>query len=105
MRQNTSGLKPLGRAVLVEDYTPERKDSVIFIPEQVAMKESAVEQRARVIEVGSEAWLGEKQPRAAAGDLILVAKYSGHLAVGPADKKTYRFVNDRDVFAGITKEE
>lgn len=98
---NESGLKPLGRAVLVQDYMPERKDSLIFIPEQVALKEAAVEQRAKVIEVGPVAWEGEPTPRAAAGDHVLVAKYSGHLAMGPKDGKLYRFVNDRDIFAGI----
>lgn len=102
--ENESGLKPLGRAVLVEDYQPERKGSVIVIPPSVQQKESAVEQRARVIEVGSEAWLEERTPRAWPGDLVLVAKYSGYLAVGPGDGKQYRFVNDRDIFAGITKE-
>lgn len=101
---NTSGLKPLGHAVLVQDYMPERKGSVIVIPQSVALKESAVEQRARVIEVGPEAWAGEKMARAWPGDLVLVAKYSGHLAIGPLDDKQYRFVNDRDIFAGIIGE-
>jgi len=33
--ENTSGVSPLGRAVLVEYYEPERKGSVIVVPESV----------------------------------------------------------------------
>ena len=102
--ENESGLKPLGRAVLVEDYQPERKSGVIVLPDSVAKRESSIEQRARVVEVGPEAWEEEKVPRARPGDLVLVAKYSGYLAMGPNDEKWYRLVNDRDIFAGITKE-
>jgi hypothetical protein len=33
--ENTSGLAPLGRAVLVVHYEPEKKDSLIKIPDFV----------------------------------------------------------------------
>lgn len=101
---NTSGIKPLGRAVLVEYYEPEREKSVIVIPEHVRKTDVLVEQRAVVVEVGPCAWTGEP-PRAKPGDRVLMAKFSGYACKGPADGKFYRIVNDQDIFAAITAEE
>jgi co-chaperonin GroES (HSP10) len=109
--ENTSGLKPLGRAVLVEHYEPERVGSLIVMPESVHVRTLMVEQRAVVIEVGPEAWKEErgwsgliKRPRARPGDLVLISAMAGYMAQGTADGRQYRLVNDRDVFAKITKE-
>lgn len=101
---NTSGLKPLGRAILVMHYEPERKGAAIYIPEEITGRMQMVEQRAVVIEVGPAAWPDEP-PRAKPGDKVLVAKMSGHMAKGTKDGKQYRLVNDRDVFCQITEEE
>ena len=98
---NGSGLRPLGRAVLVEYYEPERKDSLIVIPDNVADRTTLVEQRARVLEVGAACWPDEPA-RAKPGDYVLISKMAGYAAVGPADGKRYRLVNDRDIFAAIT---
>jgi len=104
MVKNTSGVKPLGRAVLVEYYEPERRESSIIIPEHVRKSEVLAEQRATVIEAGPEAWLEEREPRARPGDRVIMVKYSGYALQGPADGKMYRLVNDRDIFARITQE-
>jgi len=104
MMRNESGLAPLGRAVLLEHYEPELKDSLIFIPDTVHDKSVLVEQRAVVVEVGPVCWPNEP-PRAKPGDKVLISKMSGYLAIGPADGKRYRLVNDQDVFARITHEE
>lgn len=101
---NNSGVKPLGRAVLVEYYEPERKHATIIVPETVREKEVLVEQRAVVIEVGEACWPDEPA-RARPGDRVLIAKYSGYALKGPADGRLYRMVNDRDIFALITHEE
>jgi co-chaperonin GroES (HSP10) len=101
---NTSGVSPLGCAVLVEYYEPERKESAIYIPESVRKGEVLVEQRAVVVEVGPECWLNEQQPRAKVGDRVLIARMSGYALKGPADGKLYRIVNDRDIFASIKHE-
>lgn len=101
--RNESGLKPLGHAVLVRPYEPERKDSVIFIPEKISDRESLVEQRALVIECGPACWPKE-DARAKPGDAVLVTKLSGYTAIGTADGKKYRFVNDDDLFAKITSD-
>lgn len=105
-RINTSGLMPLGHAVLVEPYEPEIKGGMIVIPEQVQQGMRAVDQRAVVIEVGPCAWEDEKVPRAMPGDRVLIAKFTGFIASKPITKdgKTYRIVNDRDVFCRINEE-
>lgn len=102
--KNTSGLKPLGRAVLVEHYEPERANALIVMPDSVKVRTLMVEQRAVVVEVGVEAWKEESQPRAKPGDLVLISSMAGYMAEGTADGKQYRLVNDRDVFAKITSE-
>ena len=101
--ENTSGLEPVGRALLVEPYEPEVKDSVIILAESARQSGHMLEMRARVIAIGPNCWPDEP-PRCAVGDLVMVAKMSGALVVGPADKKQYRAINDRDVFLKIVNE-
>ena len=101
---NPSGVRPLGRAVLVEYYEPERRNTVIYIPESIRKGETLVEQRAVVVEIGVACWPDEP-PRAKVGDKVLIARMSGYALTGPADGKLYRIVNDRDIFAQITHEE
>ncbi len=101
---NTSGLKPLGRAVLIAPYKPSVTSSVIHIPEDAMNREQMIEQRAIVVEVGPACWVDEIEPRAKPGDRVIVARYSGYQAQGTADDKMYRFVNDKDIFAAITEE-
>ena len=101
--ENTSGLKPLGRAVLVRPYEPERKGSLIELPDTISARTAMVEQRAVIIEIGENAWPDEPK-RADVGDLVLISKMAGYMAVGTDDGKQYRIINDRDIFAAITKE-
>lgn len=103
MRKNESGLAPLGRAVLVEHYEPERVGSLIVVPETVSDRTALVEQRAVVVAIGPACWPNEPA-RAVPGDKVLISRLAGYMAVGPADGKRYRLVNDQDVFAKITFE-
>lgn len=103
--KNESGLKPLGVAVLIKSYEPERKGGQIVLPDAVAGRLSMVDNRALVVEVGPSAWHDEPCPRAAAGDRVLVTKFAGFMAKGPQDGEMYRLVNDRDIFCAITHEE
>jgi len=103
--ENKSGLAPLGVAVLIEPYEPERHGALIELPDAVQGRMSMVDNRARVVEVGPSAWHDEPAPRARAGDKVLVTKFAGFMAKGPADGKVYRLVNDRDIFCAITHEE
>lgn len=102
--ENLSGLKPLGVAVLIEPYEPERRGGQIIIPDNVAGKMAMVDNRATVVAVGESAWHDEPVPRAVPGDRVLVTKFAGFMAQGPADGKPYRLVNDRDIFCAITHE-
>lgn len=102
--ENKSGLRPLGRCVLIEPYAPERKTSLIVLTDDTIGRDQMVEQRAIVVEVGAHCWSDEPVPRCKPGDRVLVAKYSGYMAMGTADNRQYRFVNDRDIFAAIEVE-
>jgi len=105
MSENTSGLEPRGVAVLIEPYEPERKGAMIVLPDNVQGRMSMVDSRARVVAVGPNAWHDEPTPRAIVGENVLVTKFAGFMAKGPQDGKTYRLVNDRDIFCAITHEE
>lgn len=98
---NTSGLHPLGVAVLVKPYEPEINKSLLVMPETVKERTSAVETRAIVIAVGPLAWSDEPQPRARLGDKVLISRFAGVVAIGPKDGERYRLVNDRDIFCGL----
>ena len=100
---NNSGLKPLGRAILVMHYEPERVGGLIHIPEEVQGRMLMADQRAVVIEVGPSCWPDEPA-RAKPGDKVLISKMAGYMAKGTKDGKQYRLVNDRDIFAAITEE-
>src|SRR5258708_7129689 len=100
--QNSSGLRPKGHAVLVKPYEePKQRDSLIAIPTPVRDRQLLLEQKAKVVEVGSEAWKDEKAPRAVPGDIVLIAQFSGHMATGPKDGLQYRLINARDIFAVV----
>jgi len=101
MQLNKSGLRPLGRAVLVKPYEPEVKEGLIKLPDQVKERMSMIEQRAVVLDVGPEAWVKEAKPRASIGDHVLISRYAGIMAVGPLDGQQYRLCNDNDLFCQI----
>lgn len=101
---NPSGLRPLGRAVLVKPYEPERQSSVIVMPDSVNESQMMLEQRAVIVALGENCWCDEPSPRAKVGDKVLVARFAGYMAKGTSDKEQYRLVNDRDIFAAIEVE-
>lgn len=98
---NTSGLTPLGHAVLVRTYEPEVRMGVIQLPPDVAGRMSQVEQRCVVVAVGPEAWAGEAEQRAVPGNRVLVTKFAGYITNQTKDGQSYRLVNDRDIFCRI----
>ena len=106
--QNNSGLRPLGRAVLVLplEASPEFKSAVgLIIPQAAKERLMMAEQVARVIAVGPEAWKEESIPRASVGQRVMISKYAGTLVVGPLDKKQYRVVNANDIFLEVSEGE
>lgn len=84
-----------------EPYEPEKEKTTIIIPVPVSERQSMVENRAIVIEAGSEAWSDESVPRAKPGDKILMQKLAGVIVRGTADGKLYRLINDRDILCVI----
>jgi co-chaperonin GroES (HSP10) len=101
---NTSGLYPVGKAILVKPYEPEKKSSLIEVPDFVQDRMRTIDQRVVVIEIGPSAWRDEEFPRAKVGDKVLVSAFSGYMARGTKDGQQYRFVNDKDIFARIVEE-
>lgn len=99
-RMNESGLVPLGRAVLMSPYEPERKKGVIEVPDFVQDRERTLDVRCLVIECGPVCWPDEP-PRAKPGDVVMVAKMSGTMVRGPKDGQPYRLVNDRDIYCRV----
>jgi len=110
---NTTGLRPLGRAVLVEPLeSDEIKSEKLVIPDMVKDRLMMAEQQALVIEVGPMAWYEERfrflgiplwrVPRAKPGDKVMISKYAGMMTVSPVTKKQYRVVNANDIFLKIT---
>ena len=106
VKSNRTGLKPLGQAVLVEPYEPERevKSQIIEIPVSARERMTMAETRAVVIAVGPEAWKDEKQPRAKVGDKVMVSAYAGTMTTSPVNGKKYRVINGRDIFLQIVNE-
>lgn len=99
---NTSGLDPRGRAILVELYAVPTHSGVIELPEAIVKGNQLAQQRAVVVACGPSAYSGEPQPRCKPGDHIVFGKYAGYQADGPGDGKSYRLVNDNDVFCVMT---
>jgi chaperonin GroES len=95
---NTSGHLPVGRAVLVKPYEPEKMSSLIAIPDSMKERTTMLEQRAVVLAIGPSCWHDEPVPRADVGDHVVVTKFAGYHLVGD-DGQTYRLINDRDIFA------
>lgn len=103
--ENTSGLQPVGWAVLLLPYEPEKiSKGGILIPETLKGRIERADQRAIVIAVGPQAWADEPHPRAAVGDKVMITKYAGMFITGPGNGKQYRMVNDKDIFCRITEE-
>jgi co-chaperonin GroES (HSP10) len=100
---NLSGIHPAGVAVLVKPHEPEVAASAIVLPPTVKVRQSILEDRVIVIEVGPEAWSDEKEPRAAVGDKVMITSAAGRMVLGPLDDQQYRLVNDRDIMCRITE--
>lgn len=101
MMTNTSGLRPLGIAVLVEPYETELVSKILHIPETARERSMMVEVHATVVAIGPEVHAVRKiEP----GDKVLVSKWCGHITQGPADGRLYRMVNAEDIFCVIVKE-
>lgn len=101
---NNSGIRPVGRAVLLKSYQPERASSVIALPPGVQENSVALEARATVVAIGPYAWHDEPGPRCDVGQKVMVSQFAGKILRGPLDDELYRLINDRDIYAVIEGE-
>lgn len=103
---NGSGVRPCGHAVMVIPYSPQKKGGLIVLPDTVKDRNQMLEDRGIVVQIGTEAWCDEKEPRCAVGDKIYMPYMAGRMIGSDQsfDGKLYRLINDRDVVAVIEKE-
>ena len=101
--KNTSGIEPVGHAVLLLPYKPDIDSSPIYVPTHVTRSMDMYEMRGIVVAIGPEAWKDEA-PRAKVGDKVLVSQFCGAVMRGPLDDVQYRLVNGGDIFARIVAE-
>lgn len=94
------GFEPLGKAVLLRHYQPERKQGLIVVPDNVEDRTLMHERRATVIKMGP----GCRRCDYREGDRVIMAPMIGYLATG-ADGNKYIFANEEDIFGRITSEE
>lgn len=97
---NESGLEPRGRCVLVRPAELEIQRGVIAVLDSTVAEAHMLQMRVEVVECGPHCWPDEPEPRAKAGDTVMVAKMSGSLVKG-LDGKQYRAINDRDIFIRV----
>lgn len=100
---NSSGLRPLGRAVLVKPYEPAKKASLIELPTAVRDRMEMIDTRVVVIALGPACWPNELA-RAKPGDKVYISEFSGKRLKGTNDGVSYRVVNDNDIYLAIDEE-
>lgn len=98
---NTSGLIPQGHAVLTLPVEDRPSDSRIVLPPSVKERATMVQDRVRVVAVGSACWIDEPCPRAKIGDIVYIPYMAGRMVVGVNDQKLYRVINDKDVILTV----
>ena len=101
-KNNTSGLEPVGRALLIELYAVATHSGPIELPENIVKQNQMAQQHAVVVAAGPFAYSTEPLPRCKPGDHIIFGKYAGYMAIGPADGKAYRLIEDNAVFCVMT---
>lgn len=95
--RNTSGLHPLGRAVLLWPIETGLKTQKIHLPESVQRRQMVLDTIAWVVEMGADCHKDEGGVRCKVGDKVIVAALSGSMRDGK-DGVIYRFVNHRDIY-------
>lgn len=107
--ENTSGLHPTGRTVLVLlDEVPTSYGSVA-LAEETINKDRLAQIRATLVEVGPIAWQKDKAQfspeqmaslKVPVGTRVIIRRYAGELVTG-FDGVSYRIVNDEDIWARV----
>jgi len=103
---NTSGVVPLGRAVLLMMTETSLKSEIIVLPDGTKSRQAMLDSEGIVIAMGPLCGVGEPGEdgcRCKVGDRVVVAAMSGSMRIG-ADKRLYRIVNHRDIYARLEGE-
>lgn len=101
--KNNSGLKPVGRAVLLQTLSNSLKTDKIVLPDSVKARIPSLDTEAIVLALGAGCYPDEP-PRCKVGDHVIIAAMSGALRMG-RDGIIYRLINDRDIYCLIEEED
>lgn len=100
MTQNTSGIVPLDRSVLVYPPKPKEKIGSILLADTTKDRDKYAAVTATVIQIGDNAfmeWGGEaRKPKP--GDVVMIAQYAGLRQKGK-DEEEYTVLQDGEVLA------
>ena len=94
---NSSGLHPLGRAVLIWPLETGLKTVKIHLPDTVKQRQMVLDTVGWVVEMGPDCQEDEGGLRCQVGDPVIIAALSGSMRDGK-DGVLYRFINHRDVY-------
>lgn len=94
---NSSGLHPLGRAVLLWPLETGLKTQKIQLPETVKQRQLVLDTVAWVVELGADCDQDPGGLRCKVGDPVIVAALSGSMREGK-DGVVYRFVRHLDIY-------
>jgi len=97
-------IEPAGHRVLVfVEEVKEQTEGGLFIPKNIADKQSEANIFGEIVAVGANAWkaFDGGEPWAKVGDRIAFAKYGGFIIEDPETKVKYRLLNDEDITAVI----
>ena len=103
-QNNTSGFSATGhRVLLLGPQVETQTKSGIALVLKTAEAERSLSVRAVVVEIGHDAWSDKSTDYCEVGDTVLIGQYTGLFIKSEADGKEYRFLNDLDIIARITK--
>lgn len=96
--ENTSGLHPTGRMVLVLlDPVPQKHGS-IQLAESTVERDQMAQVHATLVATGPLAWMQEPKASVTPGTTVVIKRYAGEYLTG-LDNVKYRVINDSDIYA------
>ena len=100
--ENSSGIHPVGRRILVIPTEVEDKTASGIILSSVSENERSqmANTTGVVVELGEDAYTDFTEKWCSPGDKVVYAKYAGLLYLGK-DGRKYRVMNDTDVAATL----
>ena len=101
--ENSSGLHPLGRAVLLWPIETGLKTTKIHLPQNIKDRQLTLDTVAWVVEMGADCAKDEGGVRCKVGDPVIVAALSGSMREGK-DGVLYRFVRHMDIYGLVDRD-